>query len=199
MVTILEDFQRRRPFPLSSADHAALLDWAENVALMGYAVSEFGNAPSGTSMSAFLGQLSAGKLMLEVSELGRSYPCSCLSLPPTRTSPYDEQTVNEWGVILRDLDPCSRRKLLSLSLATEGLALADLPFNLIGLKHMLQNLLTPVQEGSNKLIFATSFHRGAMQASSPSSQGRLICTFCSAPVGGYQAGLFGHSLRLSCS
>ena len=87
MVIILEDLQRRRRFPLSSADRATLLDWAENAAMMGYAVSEFGNAPSGTSMSAFLGTLSTGKLMLEVSWVNlanwhvRACPCLQHQLP----------------------------------------------------------------------------------------------------------------------
>ena len=76
------------------------------------------------------------------------------------------QTVNEWGVILRDLDPGMRRKVLGLALATEGLTLADLSLDLIGLQRMLQNLLIPIHDGSSKLMFATSFHRGAMQASS---------------------------------
>ena len=68
-------------------------------------------------------------------------------------------------MILRDLDPNTRRKLLGLALATEGLTLTDLPLDLIGLLPMLQNLLIPVRDGSTKRMFATSFHRGAMQAS----------------------------------
>ena len=66
MTVILEDLQKRQNFPLSSDDQQTLLDWAENAAIMDFAFSEFRRAPSGSNMSAVLGMLSTGKLMVEV-------------------------------------------------------------------------------------------------------------------------------------
>lgn len=66
MAVILEDLQRRKSFPLSLTDQHTLLDWAENAAMMDFAFSEFRYAPSGSNMSAILGMLTTGKLMVEV-------------------------------------------------------------------------------------------------------------------------------------
>ena len=79
------------------------------------------------------------------------------------------QTANEWGVVLRDMAPAVRRQFLGMALATEGLTLSDLSIEHNGLQKMLRGLLVPVQDGSSKLMLATSYHRGAMQvrASSP--------------------------------
>lgn len=73
------------------------------------------------------------------------------------------QTANEWGVVLKDMDPDTRRRFLSLSMATEGLQLISLSIQHNGLQRMLRDLLVPVHAGSSKLMFATSYHRGAMQ------------------------------------
>ena len=166
MTVILEDLQKRQTFPLSSADQQTLLDWAENAAIMDFAFSEFRRAPSGSNMSAVWGMLSTGKLMVEVRQTNPSIFSYFLNfeLLSRYACVTTWQTVNEWGVILRDLDPSTRRKILGLAFATEGLTLSDLPLELIGLQRMLQNLLIPVHAGSKKLMFATSFHRGAMQA-----------------------------------
>ena len=66
MTLILEDLQRRACFPLSSSDQLTLLDWAENAAIMDFAFKEFHKSPSGSNMSAVLGIVSTGKLMVEV-------------------------------------------------------------------------------------------------------------------------------------
>jgi hypothetical protein len=66
MTVVLEDLQRRQSFSLRPADQQTLLDWAENAAIMVFAFSEFRNASSGSDMSAVLGLLSTGKLMVEV-------------------------------------------------------------------------------------------------------------------------------------
>jgi hypothetical protein len=67
--------------------------------------------------------------------------------------------------VLRGMDPIVRRQFLGMAVSTEGLTLSTLSHEHNGLKKMLDRLLVPVRDGSSKLMLATSYHQGAMMAS----------------------------------
>jgi hypothetical protein len=64
---IFDNLQQQHLRQLSLVEQRSLLDWAENVAVMNYALSEYMDASiSIGSMDSFLAQFTADKLMTEV-------------------------------------------------------------------------------------------------------------------------------------